>query len=79
MSVDYQNEVLVNKLVTYSLNLGGQMILVENVPARVNEETGEQFFAPETVEQLQELVLGEDEPSGFVEVPVYRFQQWLSE
>jgi hypothetical protein len=50
------------------------MILVENVPARVNEETVEQFFAPETVEQLQELVLGGDEPSGFVEVPVYRFQ-----
>lgn len=73
MSVNSQDEFLVNKLVTYSLNLEGQIIVVENVPARVNEETGEQFFAPETVEQLQELILGEDEPFGFVEVPVYRF------
>jgi hypothetical protein len=68
MSANSQHEILVNKLVTYFLDLEGQMILVENVPARVNKETGEQFCAPETVEQLQELVLGEDEPSGFVEV-----------
>jgi hypothetical protein len=42
---NYQ-EQLVEKLITYSLELNGKFILIENVPARVNEETGEQFFAP---------------------------------
>ena len=31
----------------------GKFYIVENVPARVNEETGEQFFFPDTVERLQ--------------------------
>lgn len=32
--------------------------IIENVTARVDEETGEQFFAPSTVERLQEPILG---------------------
>jgi hypothetical protein len=36
-----------------------QVFMVENVPARVNEETGEQFFSPSTVERLQQIVLTE--------------------
>jgi YgiT-type zinc finger domain-containing protein len=43
MATEWQ-ETLVEKQVTYTLNLNGQVILIENVPARVNEETGEQFF-----------------------------------
>ena len=43
MTTDWQ-EVLTEKQVTCILNLNGQIILIENVPARVNEETGEQFF-----------------------------------
>jgi len=37
-------ETLVEKQVTYTLELNGNFFLIENVPARVNEETGEQFF-----------------------------------
>ena len=37
-------ETLVEKQVTYTLNLNGKIVLIENMPARVNEETGEQFF-----------------------------------
>lgn len=29
--------------------------MIENVPARVNPETGEQFFSPLAVEQLQQI------------------------
>ena len=43
MTSEWQ-EKLVEKQVTYTLNLNGKMIILENVPARVNEETGEQFF-----------------------------------
>jgi hypothetical protein len=66
-------EVLAEKLVTYTLQLNGQVFIIENVPARVNEETGEQFFAPSTVERLQQIILTEEEPERFTKVPVYSY------
>jgi hypothetical protein len=50
-------ECLLDKYVTYSLEINGKFFLIESVPARVNEETGEQFFSPATVELLQEIIL----------------------
>lgn len=49
-------EKLTERKVTYCLELNGKFYIVENVPARVNEETGEQYFAPETVEQLRKKI-----------------------
>lgn len=66
-------ENLVEKQVTYTLNFNGEIILIENVPARVNEETGEQFFAPSTVEHLQQTILEKQQPDHFIEVPVYDY------
>ncbi len=68
-------EKLVEKQVTYTLNLNGNTIIVENVPARVNQETGEQFFSPSTVEQLQQTILEDKEPDHYVKVPVYNFRE----
>ena len=50
------NEPLVEQTVTYHIEIDGQLLLIENVPARVNVETGERYFAPETVERLQQAV-----------------------
>lgn len=66
-------ETLVEKQVTYTLNLNGKIVLIDNVPARVNEETGEQFFSPLTVERLQQTVLDRKEPDRFIQVPVYNY------
>jgi len=66
-------ENLVEKQITYTLNLNGKIILIKNVPARVNEETGEQFFDPSTVEHLQQTILEEKQPDHFIEVPVYNY------
>lgn len=49
-----RGERLVEHLVTYTIEVDGRVFVAENVPARVNEETGERFFAPGTVEALQE-------------------------
>jgi YgiT-type zinc finger domain-containing protein len=68
-------ERLVEQRVTYTLEMGGKVYIVENVPARVDEETGEQFFAPSTVERLQETILGETEPSKVIETPVYEYSE----
>jgi YgiT-type zinc finger domain-containing protein len=67
------NETLVEKTVTYSLEINGKLFLIENVPARVNLETGEQFFSPSTVEILRQIVLSQKKPVRFIETPVYDF------
>jgi YgiT-type zinc finger domain-containing protein len=57
----------VEKQVTYTLELNGKFFVIENVPARVDEETGEQFFSPSTVEHLQQIIISgqtPDSPSG---------------
>jgi hypothetical protein len=73
MMTSHEQEVLIEKRVTYTLQLNGQVFVIKNVPARVNEETGEQFFAPSTVEHLQQIILTGQEPDYFTEVPVYNY------
>lgn len=68
-----QEERLVEKRVTYTLEMDGKFYVVENVPARVDEETGEQFFKPSTVEHLQEIISGQAEPNKVIETPVYEY------
>jgi YgiT-type zinc finger domain-containing protein len=73
MSADEFKETLVEQFVTYTLEVDGQLIVIENVPARVNVETGEQLFSPKTVERLQKMVWQRKKPSRVIEVPVYEF------
>lgn len=68
-----KTESLVERKVTYTLEIDGKLYVVENVPARVDEETGEQFFASLTVERLRETILGGENPSKVVETPVYEY------
>ncbi len=68
-----KTERLVERRVTYTLEMDGKLYVVENVPAHVDEETGEQFFTPSAVENLQRLVSGGVEPSKTVETPVYDY------
>jgi hypothetical protein len=39
----------------------------------VNAETGEQLFAPQTVERLQKLVWEQKKPKRLLQVPVYEY------
>ncbi|HEY9766957.1 MAG TPA: hypothetical protein V6C71_00435 [Coleofasciculaceae cyanobacterium] len=72
MTQEY-NEKLVEANVTYSLEMNGKFFLIENVPARVNPETGEQFFSPVTVERIQNIINQQQKPSHFIKTPVYNF------
>lgn len=67
------SETMVETEVTYTLELNGKFYIVEHVPARVCQETGEQFFAPETVERVQALIKGNRKPVRVVETPVYEY------
>jgi hypothetical protein len=39
----------------------------------VNVETGEQYFSPAVVEQLQQTIWGEQKPQRVIETPVFEF------
>lgn len=66
-------ETMVSTTVTYTLERNGKLVVVEHVPARVCLETGEQFFAPKTVERLQSLANGQQQPARVIETPVYEY------
>ena len=67
------NETMVETEVTYTLELNGRFYIIEHVPARVCQETGEQFFSPETVERVQTLIKGGAKPARVIETPVYEY------
>lgn len=73
MDENLWNERLVARRVTYTIEINNQLIVVENVPARVNLDTGEQLFAPETVERLQRIIAQGQKPKRVMQVPVYEY------
>ncbi len=73
MKNDQWQEILVEREVSYTLEVNGRLIVVENVPARVNLETGEQFFSPDTVKRLQQMIWTQREPQRVIQVPVFEF------
>jgi hypothetical protein len=75
--MNVREERLVERRVTYTLEHEGKFYIVHNVPARVNEETGEQFFSPTTVEQLQRVILHRQNPTMTIETPVYEYAEEL--
>lgn len=67
------DETFVDAKVTYHIEIEGKLILVRNVLARVNVETGERMFSPDTVEHLQILVRSRRRPVQTVETPVFDY------
>ena len=51
----------------------GKFYIIENVPARVNQDTGEELFSIKTVERLQKMVWDNNKPLKVLETPVYEF------
>lgn len=66
-------ETMIETTVTYTLAYGGKLYVIEHVPARVCQETGEEFFAPDTVEHIQALVQGNRPPRRVIETPVFEY------
>jgi hypothetical protein len=73
MTEDTWQEEFHTTLVTYTLELNGELIMIENVPARVSERTGEQLFAPDVVERIQEIVWSQQKPKRVIQTPVYEY------
>jgi len=73
MSTHSPKETIEERRVTYAAEIQGQIVVIENVPARVCLETGEQFFSPQTVERIHAIVRGGGKPSRTVQTPVFEF------
>jgi hypothetical protein len=73
MTSDYSDEHFRDERVTYTLQVGDQFFIIENVPARVSQRTGERLFSPETVERIQAIVWGHATPVRVLEAPVFQF------
>ena len=67
------SETFANAKVTYTIEKGGKLIVIKNVPARVSIQTGEQFFAPETVEQIHRMVNGDRSAARAVSATIFEF------
>ncbi len=67
------NETMVDTQVTYTLEYRGKFYIIEHVPARVCQETGEQYFSPEAVEHIQGFIKGKKKPLRVIETPVYQY------
>ncbi|HEX8905691.1 MAG TPA: hypothetical protein VF771_12645 [Longimicrobiaceae bacterium] len=69
----YPRERLVEQFVTYTVEVDGRLYVIEHVPARVNVETGERLFSPETARRLQQIVREGRAPDRMVQTPVFDF------
>ncbi len=68
-----REQTFIEQRVNYTVETRGQLVLVEDVPARVCVETGEPFFSPDTVERLQRLIWSQTKPARVIETPVFAF------
>ncbi len=66
-------ETMIETEVTYTLEHEGKFYLIKHVPARVCRETGEQYFAPETVERIHAVIKTRKKPTKVIETPVYEY------
>ena len=66
-------ETMIDTIVTYTLELEGKFYLIENVPARVCKETGEEYFSPKTVGHLQRTIWERRKPKRVIQTPVYEY------
>ena len=73
MVTSYPKETFVPEKVTYTIDIDGKLRVIEQVPARVCLETGEQLFSAETVERIQQLLFNKQKPTRVMEVPVFEF------
>ncbi|MBI1294938.1 hypothetical protein GC175_08270 [bacterium] len=73
MSEETWQETFYTELVNYTVELDGELIVIENVPARVSNRTGEQLFAPDVVERIHEIVWSQQKPKRVIQAPVYEY------
>jgi YgiT-type zinc finger domain-containing protein len=73
MPCDVCGGPMVDQEVTYRLEIEGQLIVVEHVPAKVCVQCGETLYSAKTVEYLQKTAWEQKSPSKVMETLVFDF------
>ena len=63
---------------TYTQEVDGSIAVITDVPVLGCVQCGEQYFMPETVDRLHQLIAGgaaDGQPHKTIEVPVYPFSR----
>ena len=66
-------ELLVDRNVHFAMEVDGEVVIIEKVPARVNPETGEQLLSTTTVQRLRQMIKARQKPARVIQTPVYEF------
>ena len=67
------HKTIVDRRVMYHVEVDGRLFVIENVPAPVNVETGENRSSLETVERLHRIIREQPSPLRTIQTPVYEF------
>lgn len=62
---------LEEKSISYAQPFQGRIYLLENVPAEVCRQCGEELLSPQVAEKIQQLVWCNAEPTRMAETTVY--------
>ena len=73
MTCDLCGSTVKEQMVTYTIQLGDKLVVVEHVPAKVCVQCGERLYSPDTVERLQRTVWEQRSPSRMLQTPVFDF------
>ena len=65
---------MVERKVTLDLRIGEELVIIEEVPATVCENCGEQVFTPEVTRQVQAVAQERREKTRTILVPVFSFE-----
>jgi HTH-type transcriptional regulator/antitoxin MqsA len=66
-----KSEALAERTIRTTLDYGGRIYIVENVPAKICDECGEVLLRPDTAKALERLVREGKPPHHAESVPVY--------
>ena len=67
--------IILEQETTYTLEIEGRFVMVENVPAKVCQQCGEMLFSPDVVERLQKTIWNNKKPEKTIETPVFDFMK----
>ena len=64
-----------DRMIRYIQEYNGRVVIIENVPAEVCSQCGEQLLRPEVAEKLQKIVWGKAAHPKIVKVDSYDFAE----
>ncbi len=73
MTCSFCDGELEERLVQHEYRWEGNLIVFEDVPARVCRQCGEKYFDAAVVKAMERAVLGQLRPKRILQVPVYAY------